>query len=259
MTAKMLVDQGLRHMYVLHRHSVSSFLNLIMFHLFDDLCCIEHKRARTVIALADELNIPNLPDLVRQFLCGQLCPDTHDPTSISHLECPGYCGKISVYNSASLTFYAPRDLSGVGGMRREYIWAAPAWRQEGPRYDCVFVITDPELEGMRGMDIARVLCFFSFKTQGKQYPCAVVRWFDRVGDMPDQTTGMWMVRPSFIWHQQPNFAVIHVDAIFCAAHLIPIFGQEFVPLEIKPYHCYDIFRGFYVNKFADHHAFEVAF
>ena len=64
MTVMMLTDQGLRHMYVLHRHSVSSFLNLIMFHLFDDLFCIERKRARTVIALADELNIPNLPDLV---------------------------------------------------------------------------------------------------------------------------------------------------------------------------------------------------
>jgi len=223
------------------------------------MCCIEHNRARTVVALADELNIPNLPELVRQFLCGQLYPDTHGPTTISYLECPGYHGNISIYNSASSMFYAPSDLSGVGGMRHEYIRATPAWRQDGPRYDCVFVITDPELEGMRGMDVARVLCFFAFKTQGKRYPCAVVRWFDRIGDMPDETTGMWMVRPSFIWGQQPNFAVIHVDAIFRAAHLIPIFGRELVPPEIKPYHCYNIYRGFYVNKFADHHAFEVAF
>ncbi|KIM64604.1 hypothetical protein SCLCIDRAFT_114703, partial [Scleroderma citrinum Foug A] len=219
----------------------------------------QRNRARTVVALADELNIPNLLELVRQFLCGQLYPDAHDPTTISHLECPGYHGNISIYNSASLTFYAPSDLSGVGGMRREYIQATPAWRQDGPQYDCMFIITDPELEGMRGMDVARVLCFFVFKTQGKQYPCAVVWWFDRIGDMPDETTGMWMVHPSFIWGQQPNFAVIHVDAIFRAAHLIPIFGRELVPLEIKPYHCYNIYRGFYVNKFADHHAFEVAF
>jgi len=183
----------------------------------------------------------------------------HDSTSISHLECPGYYGPISIYNSASLTFYAPSDLSGVGGMRREYIRTTPAWRQEGPRYDCVFVITDPELEGMHGMDVAHVLCFFSFKTRGKRYPCAIVRWFDRVGDTPDETTGMWMVRPSFIQGQQPNLAVIHVDAIFRAAHLIPIFSREFVPPTIKPHHCYDVFRGFYVNKFADHHAFEVAF
>ncbi|KIM63519.1 hypothetical protein SCLCIDRAFT_24187 [Scleroderma citrinum Foug A] len=220
---------------------------------------VQRNRARTVVALTDELNIPNLPELVRQFLCGQLYPDAHDPTTISHLECPGYHGNISIYNSASSTFYAPSDLSGVSGMRREYIRATPAWRQDGPRYDCVFIITDPELEGMHGMDVARVLCFFAFKTQGKQYPCAVVRWFDCIGDMPDETTGMWMVRPSFIWGQQPNFAVIHVDAIFHATHLIPIFGRELVPPEIKPYHCYDIYHGFYVNKFADHHAFEVTF
>ncbi|KIM67665.1 hypothetical protein SCLCIDRAFT_20711 [Scleroderma citrinum Foug A] len=126
----------------------------------------QRNRARTVVALTDELNIPNLPELVQQFLCGQLYPDAHDPTTISHLECPGYHGNISIYNSASSTFYAPSDLSGVGGMRHEYIRATPAWRQDGPRYDCVFVITDPELEGMHGMDVARVLCFFAFKTQG---------------------------------------------------------------------------------------------
>ena len=200
-----------------------SLLDSTCIHLFD-MCCIECKRANTVITLADELNIPNLPELVQQFLCGQLYPDVHNPTNISRLECPGYYGDISIYNSASSTFYALSDLSGVGGMRREYIWAMPAWRQEGPQCDCVFVIIDPELEGMHGMDIACVLCFFSFKTQGKRYPCAVVWWFDRIGDMPDETTGMWMVHPSFIWGQQPNFAVIHVDAIFRAAHLIPIFG-----------------------------------
>ncbi|KAL4068167.1 hypothetical protein J3A83DRAFT_4359936 [Scleroderma citrinum] len=197
----------------------------------------QHK-ARTMTVLVDKLNIPNLPKLVQEFLCGQLYPNVHDSTNISHLECPGYYGKISIYNLASSTFYAPSDLSG---------------------YDCVFIITDPDLEGMHGMDIAHVLCFFLFKFQGKQYLCAVVQWFDHIGDMPDETTGMWMVCPSFICSQQPNFAIIHVDTIFHAAHLIPIFSQELVPLEIKPYHCYDIFHGFYVNKFADHHAFEVAF
>ncbi|KAL4081233.1 hypothetical protein J3A83DRAFT_4356016 [Scleroderma citrinum] len=131
--------------------------------------------------------------------------------------------KISIYNSASLTFYAPSNLSGVGGMCCEYIQAMPAWRQEGPQYDCVFIITDPDLEGMCGMDIAHVLCFF-FKFQGKWYPCAVVWWFDHIRDMPDETTGMWMVCPSFTCGQQPNFAIIHVDAIFYAAHLIPIFS-----------------------------------
>ncbi|KAI5982008.1 hypothetical protein EDD15DRAFT_2378623 [Pisolithus albus] len=190
----------------------------------------QRNRAATIVALADELHIPNLSELVRAFLVGQLYPDdNHDPADIPHLECPGYEGKISIYNSASSTFYAPSDLSGVGGMHREYIRAAPTWRQEGPRYDCTFVITDPELEGMRGMDVARMLCFFSFKAGGVFYPCAIVRWFNRLGDAPDELTRMWMVRPSFTPNHQRNLAVIHIDTIFRAAHLIPIYGREFMP------------------------------
>ncbi|KAI5998603.1 hypothetical protein EDD15DRAFT_2386521 [Pisolithus albus] len=193
----------------------------------------QRNQAATVVALADDLHIPNLPELVRTFLVGQLYPDDNcDPADIPHLECPGYEGRISIRNSASSTFYAPSDLSGVGGMHREYIRATPAWRQEGPQYDCVFVMTGPEVEGMcgmRGMDVARVLRFFSFKSGGIYYPCAVVHWFDRIGDQPDETTGMWMVRLSLNCHDERNLAVIHVDTIFRAVHLIPIYGQDFVP------------------------------
>ncbi|KAI6010048.1 hypothetical protein BKA83DRAFT_4467659 [Pisolithus microcarpus] len=220
----------------------------------------QQNRAATIVALADELHIPNLSELVRAFLVGQLYPDNnHDPTDIPHLECPGYEGRISIHNSASSTFYAPSNLSGVGGMHCEYIRAAPMWRQEGPRYDCAFVIMDPELEGMHGMDVARILCFFSFKAGGIFYPCAIVRWFDRLGEAPDELTGMWMVRPSFTSNHQCNLTVIHVDTIFRAAHLIPIYGRDFMPREISPCHSYDAFYGFYVNKFADHHAFEIVY
>ncbi|KAI6044325.1 hypothetical protein EDC04DRAFT_2866027 [Pisolithus marmoratus] len=202
------------------------------------------------------LNIPHLSELVQLFLCEQLFPDAPDPTNIPHLECPGYTGKISIYNSVSSTLYAPSDLSGIGGMCHEYIHATPAWRQEGPHYDCVFIITDPELDSMCGMDVAHTLCFFSFKAHGKQFSCA---GFNHVGDAPDETTGMWMVCPSFAHSQFPNYAVIHIDSIFCMAHLIPIYGQEFVSSQIKAHHCYDAFHGFYVNKFADHHAFKIAY
>ncbi|KIK13069.1 hypothetical protein PISMIDRAFT_44677, partial [Pisolithus microcarpus 441] len=69
--------------------------------------------------LADELHIPNLLELIQAFLVGQLyLDDSHDPTDISHLEsgCNRYKGKISIYNSATSTFYAPSNLSGIGGM-----------------------------------------------------------------------------------------------------------------------------------------------
>ncbi|KAG0699344.1 hypothetical protein DFH29DRAFT_782133, partial [Suillus ampliporus] len=78
--------------------------------------------AQSVPALADELNIPNLADLVRQFLVEQLHPDK-DPTEVpsSFMESPCYEGRIRVFNSAVSTFFAPSDLSGLGGMKHEYI------------------------------------------------------------------------------------------------------------------------------------------
>lgn len=196
-------------------------------------------------------------DLVRQFLTEQLYPDkelTEVPVSI--MDCPHFDGRIRVFNSAVSTFFAPSDLSGIGGMKREYIRVSPKWRNGHARKDCVFVITDPNAHGMRGMDIAQVLTFFSFRLRGVYYPCAVVRWFNRVGDAPDNDTGMWMVKSSSTGNHV--FAVIHVDTIFRSAHLIPVYGTDPLPSVIKPHHVLEIFTLFYVNKYADHHAFEIA-
>ncbi|KIK77794.1 hypothetical protein PAXRUDRAFT_165720 [Paxillus rubicundulus Ve08.2h10] len=141
----------------------------------------------------------------------------------------------------------------------EHIQASPRWRNDYPRYNCFFINTNLELDGMAGMTIAQVICFFSFKYDYILYPCAIVHWFDTVGDAPDEDTGMWMVHPMFCANHTPNIAVIHIDAIYHTAHLIPIYSCHPVPLDIKYYHSYDTFRAFYVNKYADHHALEIAF
>ncbi|KAN0094739.1 hypothetical protein V8E55_003026 [Tylopilus felleus] len=232
-----------------------------------DDCCIEafvclaqtrqRNWAKTIPDLAAELGIPRLPHLVRAFLHTKIHSDNDGPCDT----CPFYTDKISIFNSASATFYAPSDLCGTRGMRCEYIRSCPNWRNEGPRHDCVFVITDPELPGFRGMDVARILCFFSFAFQGTLYPCAVVRWFDRVGDAPNDNTGMWVIKPSITAARQPKFAVIHTDTIFRAVHLIPVYAAAppIPPEGIPPNQSYDHFRLFYVNKFADHHSFVTAF
>ncbi|KAG0699194.1 hypothetical protein DFH29DRAFT_983604 [Suillus ampliporus] len=194
-------------------------------------------KAQSVPALADKFNIPNLADLVRQFLVKQLHPDK-DPTEVpsSFMESPCYEGRIRVFNSINILC---------------------TWRGGHTCKDCVFVITDPHAPGMQGMDIARVLTFFSFRLRGGYYPCAVVRWFNRVGEGPDDDTGMWMVKLSSIGIHA-HFMVIHVDTIFRSAHLIPVYGTEPLPLPIKFHHVLDIFTLFYVNRYADHHAFEIA-
>ncbi|KAG1865640.1 hypothetical protein C8R48DRAFT_772635 [Suillus tomentosus] len=202
----------------------------------------QRQRAKTIAALAAELNITHLPNLLRQFLFEQKHPnDTRDVSEVSEFHFPHYDGGISVFNSASSRFYSPSDLSGIGGMHTEYIRACPQWRNGHARNDCVFVSTKPELEGMQGFDIA------------------LIRWFDTVGDSPDEDTGMWIVRPAYRANHSPHMSIIHIDSIYRAAHLIPVYGAQFVSHDLKYYQSYDSFRAYYVNKYADHHAFEIAF
>ncbi|KAG2142346.1 hypothetical protein DEU56DRAFT_939653 [Suillus clintonianus] len=217
------------------------------------------KRARNVLALAEELNIPRLPEMIRRFLFQQTRPDDpRDASEIPVAGCPRYEGKISVFNSACSRFYAPSDLSGIGGMRIEHIRACPMWRNEAPRYDCVFVNVGSEDVGIRGLEVARIRAFFSFNYGGTTYPCAVLRWFDIIGDSPDEDTGMWMVRPACGANNAAIYNIIHVDTIYRAAHLIPVYGRRFLHRDITLHNSYDKFRTFYVNKYADHHSFELA-
>ncbi|KAG2106172.1 uncharacterized protein F5147DRAFT_746322 [Suillus discolor] len=132
------------------------------------------------------------------------------------------------------------DCSGIGGMRREHIRAYAA------------------VEGMGGMDIGHVMCFFSFTFEEVSYPCAVVRWFEKANDGPDEDTGMWIVKPSYDTDHSLLVGIIHINSIYWAAHLIPIYGTHTIPKDLKHYDSYDAFCAFYVNKFADHHAFEIA-
>lgn len=141
-------------------------------------------------------------------------------------------------------------------MRRERIRAVKSWRKGPGRYDTILVNTNSSMEGMRGLDVARVRLFFSFSYDGVEYPCALVRWFSREGDSPDHNTGMWVVKPD---DNETPASIIHLDTVVRAAHLLPIFGPEHVSKALSFTDTLDTFRRFYVNKYADHHAFEVAF
>ena len=134
----------------------------------------------------------------------------------------------------------------------------PSWRRGPPRYDCVFLNSDPNLEGMRGLDIVRIQVLFSFEFGGKRYPCALVRWFSRIGDATDEDTGMWIVQPE-LDDDQPVVSVIHLDCVVRAAHLIGVYGSKSIPRDLTFHDSLDAFISFYVNKFIDHHAFSIAF
>ncbi|KAG1862611.1 hypothetical protein F4604DRAFT_1882264 [Suillus subluteus] len=212
---------------------------------------LKRKRARTIPNLSTELGIPHLYTLLHRFLFEQVNPDDqHAPSDIPLARCPQFNGKIQVFNSASSMFYAPSDRSRIGSMRWEHIRACPIWRNEAPRYDCMFVNMDADVEGMGGMEVARIMCFFSYTFEGILYPCTVVRWFDKASDEPNEDTGMWIVKPSFDTDNLLFIGIIHINSIYHAAHLVPIYGTQFISHDLKHYDSYDTFKY--------HHTFEIA-
>ncbi|KAF8170468.1 hypothetical protein K438DRAFT_1853988 [Mycena galopus ATCC 62051] len=218
---------------------------------------------RDVHLLADYVEQPRLCELIRRFLFDQLNPDAPLPGARIPLElCPEFTTeRIYIFNSARAVFYAPSDISGVGGMHHERIRASKSWYRGPPRYDCVFIVHDPEAAGFRGLHAARVRLFFRFKFRGVEYPCALIHWFSARGDDPCPDTGMWMVTPDSDRRSgDPSLAVVHVDSILRGAHLIGIAGKDFIPIHRFDFSdSLDAFQAFYVNKYADHHAHETAF
>ena len=209
--------------------------------------------------IAAEIKQPNLLDLIQKFIHKQQPDRGSDSDSSASSSLPTFYGKITVYPSAVATFHAPSDISGIGGMRRERIRAVKSWRKGPGRYDTIFVNTDPSMEGMKGLEISRVRLFFSFSHDNVEYPCALVHWFSRVGDIPDDHTGMWVVEPDITDDGEPITSIIHLDTIVRASHLLPVFGQGCVSKTLTFTNTLDTFARFYVNKYIDHHAFEIAF
>ena len=167
-------------------------------------------------------------------------------------------GKIHVVHLAKAKFYAPSDISDITGMCGELIHATSLWRAHAARYDCVLVNTGSDTSGIRGFEIAHVFLFFSFEYGATHYPCALIQWFSLVGSEPNKEMGLWTVNPEYMDTGDPHLAVIHIDSIYQAIHLIPVYqNAEHIDLSTMLHSSLDAFNTFYVNKFANHHSFKV--
>jgi hypothetical protein len=200
--------------------------------------------------------------LIRRFLFDQINPDSEVPgDAVDPDMLPYFNERIHVYHSAVATYYAPSDISGTTGLIRQRIRATPSWRKGAeeesvPRYDCVFLNGDPDLPGFQALGVARIRLFFSFIYQGVEYPCALVDWFLKTDSEPDSDTRMYVVEPEMNGDQRVQ-SVVHLDSILRGAHLVAVFGDQFVPIDLRHFHTLDAFRRFYVNKYVDAHAFEI--
>jgi hypothetical protein len=196
--------------------------------------------------------------MIQEFIHDQLYSDDPNPPEFDPATAQVFLGKLTLFNSAAASFHAPSDLSGTGGMRREHIRATPSWRTGEPRHDCIFINMGVDFDSpMNGLAVARVLCFFSFNYRTSYYPCAIVHWYSYVHEERDPDTGMYVVTPATTGDDVPDVSIIHINCIFRAAHLIPVYGPDFIP-KISPHDSYDMFNSYYVNRYADHHAFEIA-
>jgi len=133
------------------------------------------------------------------------------------------------------------------------------WRKGPGHYDTIFVNTDPSFDGMQGLEVARVCLFFSFSHEGIEYPCALVHWFSCVGGLWENI-GMWVVELDISdngktinhYHSpQYNCSSITPPSSICVENMF----QRFLLFTDT----LNTFTRFYVNKYTDHHAFEIAF
>ena len=111
---------------------------------------------------------------------------------------------------------------------------------------------------MSGYVVAHILVFLSFTYAGKDYPVALVWWYilSNESGCRDQSTGMWLVEREYR-NGEPHLAVVHVDSILRAVHLLPYFRREPVSRDVTQDNSLDRFGAFYVNRFADHHSFKI--
>ncbi|KAF9787417.1 hypothetical protein BJ322DRAFT_1187539, partial [Thelephora terrestris] len=226
---------------------------------------LAHKRARgyplaSFQALGRHIKQENLEALVRVFLFYQENPAFVGTPPLTTCPTLDSVEGISVFHSAKVTFCAPSNNSGTGGLYRETIRSTSRWLTSGimaPRRDCIVIATGSDIAGVRGLDVARVHMFFSFVFRDELFECALVHEFCKTFTDPDPDNGLWVFEPDYSADGSRIMSVVHIDSIVRAAHLLPVFKDSTpIPREINFTHTLDIFRAFYLSKYIDYHAFE---
>jgi hypothetical protein len=202
----------------------------------------------------------NLEDLVRTFLFYQQNPTFigTPPSTSARPTIEGVEG-ISVFHSAKAIFHAPNISSGTEGLYRETIRSTPRWTTSGitaPRRDFVLLKAGSDMEGVRGLNVARVHLFFSFSLGEESFECALIHEFCKSFTDPDPDNGLWIFEPDYSNDGYRIMSVVHANSIVRAAHLLPVFkDQTPIPREINFTNTLDVFKAFYLNKYIDYHVF----
>jgi hypothetical protein len=92
------------------------------------------------------------------------------------------------------------------------------------------------------------------------YPCALMHWFQVLTDEPDGVTGMWVVQQEVDAERKAITSIVNLDCIIQACHLVPVFGKNLLQTQALQLHdMLTAFKYYYVNKYVDQHANQLAF
>ena len=69
-----------------------------------------------------------------------------------------------------------------------------------------------QIQKLKGSKALTEHMFFFFWHQNEVYPCALIQWYSYISSEPDTDND-----------GGPHLAVIHIEAIFCTVHLVPVF------------------------------------
>ncbi|KAJ7138132.1 hypothetical protein C8R44DRAFT_828463 [Mycena epipterygia] len=182
----------------------------------------------------------------------------HGPRSLSDIELAPtpQCGYPKSLEVLAAHIQQPQFTElfqrSTGGMYREQIQSDPNWHGYA-RHDMVLVDVGSPVMG--GIVIGRVLLFFSFVFSDRRFECALVNWLIPVGDTPDPDMGMWVVELEH-QHGVPTLAIIPLDSVAHASHLIGVYGTAALPEDFHFSDSLDVFNTYFVNPYADHHMHE---
>lgn len=69
---------------------------------------------------------------------------------------------------------------------------------------------------------------------------------------------MWIVKRDLDDRHNKVMSIIHIDAILHGAHLIGVAANRLVPRDLTCTDSLNAFKTFFVNKYIDYHAHEIA-
>ena len=183
--------------------------------------------------IAGELNIPHFKDLIDTFFQHQL-----ESQPFEHLDLDS---NITIYTSAIAVFHAPSDICSIQGMAKEWIHMRPRWGKfRVPHYNTTYVVTNPNVSSMGGLNITRVKLFFFIQTPQQDLPLCTYSlvlkdWYTAQCEYWDVVGWAWLQcqRRCFVCGNPPwypdscssldwwvQLATIHFDYIcFCSRYV----------------------------------------